>query len=150
MSGLAEVALRDLQNRLLQFAENHGFPFARVFLDSISIKNVKNEAKVSGNLVIERGQFVTFEQLELVQPDSGKVNISENFLIQYLDFKKGEPFSAERVRNISRRLNELSFLRELRPTVVSFTQVGAKLKLFLGEKGKKSVSPCSFADNCDR
>ncbi|MFM2268262.1 MAG: hypothetical protein RL757_1703 [Bacteroidota bacterium] len=127
-------ALRDLQNRLLQFAENHGFPFASVFLDSVSIKNVKNEAKISANLVIKKGQFVSFEQLELVQPDSGKVNISEKFLIQYLDFKKGEPFSAERVRDISRRLGELVFLRELRPTTVSFTQVGAKLKLFLGEK----------------
>jgi hemolysin activation/secretion protein len=64
----------------------------------------------------------------------GNANISDQYLLQYLDLRPGTPYSEKRVRNIRRRIEELPFLKEKRDVVVTFQGDKATVNLFLEKK----------------
>jgi len=118
--------LKNLQEKLLSYAENNGFPFAQIWLDSIRI----NDNQIAARLHMKRNQAIVFEAIS-VETDA---NISANYLSGYLGIKPGDVYDESKVKKISSRIRELAFIEEERPPNVTFIKDKATVNLFLKNK----------------
>lgn len=125
--------LQKTQERILQQAENNGFPFAKVYLDSLEFNESpisSHQSPITAKLFLHKGPLVLFDSLTV----EGDAKISKNYLRQYLGIKAGEPYSRQRVLKIRQRVQELPFLQEKKNALVTFREGTANLKLFLEKK----------------
>ncbi len=140
----------DIEKKILDFAENHGFPFAKIWIDSFQIlPNGKGKKSATAKIFCQKGHFITLDTLSLeptiIATEGGKkmdtldIRISKKFLANYLDFQEGALYSAQKMRLVSARLAELPYLREVRPATVRFEGDKAILVLYLAER-KASVA----------
>jgi outer membrane protein assembly factor BamA len=121
----SEIA--DIEYKLLTYAEDNGYPFAQVWLDSLRI----NDGKMSAALMMRTGEVFRFDTLNT----EGLARVSPKFLQNYLSLKKGELFNRSKVLSISQRIAELPFLQERKKPTVSFLEDRtAVLNLFLDPK----------------
>jgi len=118
ISGLAESVLVNLENR--------GHPFAKFYLDSLSV----DSTQISSNLIIERGPAVKFDSLEII----GNLRVNEHFIANYLNIKEGSDYSEKAFLTISEKLKDLGFLSETRPPEIRFNKSHTKMVLFLASK----------------
>lgn len=116
------------QQQLLNYMENNGYPFAKIFLDSISIDN--NE--LTGILKIDRGPLYKIDSIRIF----GNAKISNDFLARYLNIPNGTIYKKEKLQSISKRLLELPYVVEQQPWKLTLLGTGSVLDLYL--KPKKS------------
>jgi outer membrane protein assembly factor BamA len=116
-----------VSEQLLEWAENNGYPFARVWLD---IREIDESGDVSGNFMMDKG---TLQKIDTVRI-SGDVKISRSFLLRYLELKQGDVYNEKKLRNVSNRLKELPFLAPATPWTFEFTTSQNSLDLYLREK----------------
>ncbi|MGY6561176.1 MAG: BamA/TamA family outer membrane protein [Luteibaculaceae bacterium] len=112
-----------LSENIVSFYENNGYPFAAVSLDSINI----NDNEISASLNLTKNTFYKIDSVIV----KGEEVVAERFLLNYLNITLGMPYSEQVVRNIERRLQELPFLRQVRPFEVFFSQSETKIYLYL-------------------
>ncbi len=115
-----------LMARILNYYEDHGYPFTKVNLDSISI----NDNIISASLKVDKNKPETIDSIVVV----GTLKISPNYLYGYLGIKPGDLYDEAKVEAISTRIKALPFLAELRPLQVVFIQDKAKIVLYLAKK----------------
>lgn len=126
---LSPKQISRVTRKLLEWAENNGYPFAQVALrldDSGSVERLR------GHLLLDKGSFERLDTIEI----KGDVKVSRDFILNYLDIRQGAPYNEQKLRTISARLRELSFLQERSPWSVKFSEEGNALTLDL--TGKKS------------
>lgn len=111
---------------VLNYFQNNGYPFAQVWLDSLTERNTTLQAK----LFVNPGKEITIDTLRLV--GSGK--LTESFLSSYLTLKKNDLYSEEKVKNIAKRLNNLSFITLPKPPEIVFSGDDAKINLFIDKQ----------------
>lgn len=119
---------RQLQERLLDYYENNGYPFAKIQLDSFRIE----KEQLSAQLKIDRGPFYRIDSIRMY----GEGKISNVFMQRYLDIKNGSPYQKEKLKNINQRLLELPYLQQQEPWTLTMLGTGSVLNLYL--KPKKS------------
>lgn len=115
-----------LQKKLVTRAGDLGYPFARVFLDSISIEN----GQVAGSFFLTKGPFIRFEALEV----EGSLQLSDRFLARYLGIREGEPYNESLVKKAKNRLAELPFVKIKKDPLVIFGGSSAKVGMHLDKK----------------
>jgi hypothetical protein len=115
-----------LQERILIYCENNGFPFAQIKLDSVRIVQNKMYARLSLNKNTE----VKVDSIVM----KGNPKITPIYLYSYLSIKPGSTYNEQLVRQISNRIKELSFLREVKPFEVAFNEKNSKIYLYLENK----------------
>ncbi|MBK8555832.1 MAG: hypothetical protein IPL65_08695 [Lewinellaceae bacterium] len=120
---------RFLQQReaVLQQAENNGFPFAVVSLDSLSLQP---DGGAEALLQIERNKYVRFREIKI----NGDVRLPQAYLPAYLGIRPGAPYNASRVRQTPDRLRELLFVESTGPPSVRFSGDEATVNLALKKK----------------
>lgn len=116
-----EVTL--LKSGLAKHFADHGYPFAKVGMDSV----IFEEGKMSGTLVTNPGPFIIFDSFNL----TGFNIVSGHFLTQYLQIKRGQPYSHSKVEQINTKLNALNFMKAATPPTVFFINNQAKVNLNL-------------------
>lgn len=89
---------------LLQAAENRGYPFARLWLDSVEL----NGQQFSATLRLEPGRTVTYDSLRI----AGDLPLKPWVLARYLQLREGEVFDERQVQQINRRINALPYARQ--------------------------------------
>jgi outer membrane protein assembly factor BamA len=114
--------IRQLNERILRWYENNGYPFASVRFDSVGI----GSNSISATLHVEKNILVKMDSVLL----KGKGGISPVYIYNYIGIKPGDLYNESKVRVISNRLRELPFLRETRPFEVQFTEKMTKLILY--------------------
>jgi len=122
----------DLQNRLLNYLENNGYPFARIYLDDYQ----KTGDSVSASLKLEKGPLYKIDSIRIY----GDAKISAVFLQRYLDLPNGTIFSRQKLSGISGRIAELSYVQEERPYNLSLLGTGSVLNLYLKQKKSSQVN----------
>jgi outer membrane protein assembly factor BamA len=120
--------LRAWQEKALNYLENHGYPFAKVQLDSMQIA----DEGVQAILKIERGPLYKIDSIRVF----GDIKISNFFLQKYLSIENGSTYKKEKLMMVSSRLLELPYLTETRSWELNRLGTGSTLDLYL--KPKKS------------
>lgn len=120
-------ALLRLQGQILEQAENNGYPFAAIRLDSVQ---THPDGGVSAALRIERGAFFTFKEVKT----RGNVRLPGSYFPQFLGLRAGAPYSRARVLRIRERLNTLLFVEPNANPTVTFAGTEATVNLFLQKK----------------
>jgi len=112
-----------LNEKLLQYSENNGYPFAEVKLDDVLIENGTINAKLN----YKQGEKFLIDSIEI----RGTSKLNNKYVQNYLDLKKGEVYNEEKIRQASQRLKELPFVKSSRSPAVEFFDNGARLFLFM-------------------
>jgi outer membrane protein assembly factor BamA len=142
-------AIFEIEERLLNYAENNGYPFARVWLDSLVVQN----SEISAALMMTTGAVFILDSVHT----EGSAKISAGFLENYLDLRKGAIFSRSKVLKTAQRLAELPYLTERKHPSVSFTEIKTvRLNLFLDNRKASQwdflvgVQPTTSADGAQK
>ncbi len=120
-------ALLALERAVLEQAENHGYPFANVALDSILLTD---SGYVSAILQVLPGQFITFKGIKVV----GDVQLPAAYLPNYLGLRSGSVYSRARVLRLRDQLRTLLFVDMTSNPSVTFAGQEATVNLFLQKK----------------
>jgi outer membrane protein assembly factor BamA len=135
--------LRGFQENMLIYLENNGYPFAKIYLDSISL----TEDSVNASLMIEKGPFYKIDSIRVY----GSAKISNTFLQHYLDIPNGSVYNREKLLRISKKIRELSFVEEEQPSNMSLLGSGSVLNLYLKQRRSSQVNALiGFLPNNDQ
>lgn len=135
--------LKSFQENMLVHLENNGYPFAKIYLDSISLI----EDSVNANLMIDKGPYYKIDSIRVY----GNAKISNNFLQHYLDIPNGSVYNREKLLRISKKIRELSFVEEEQPSNMSLLGTGSVLNLYLKQRRSSQVSAIiGFLPNNDQ
>lgn len=118
--------VKRMQEKLITYYENNGYPFAVVKLDSIAI---------SGNS-IEAQLWLTKQSEEKIDSIiiKGTLKIAPVYIYSYLGIKPGSPYNEAQLKKVNTRIAELPFLRSSKPATILFTNKFNKLVLYLEKK----------------
>ncbi|MGB0932823.1 MAG: hypothetical protein ACPGU5_00980 [Lishizhenia sp.] len=115
--------LKQLIKKSLIYAENNGYPFAKIELTDASFK----EGNLYVSLTINKGPKMIFDEIIL----KGDSSIAKKYLVNYINIKENDNYSELKLRQISNRIQQLPFLKEIKAHEVLFTPKGVKLYLYL-------------------
>lgn len=115
-----------LKERIVEQAENNGYPFASIRLDSFAFVGHQLEAK----LFLDKGRPVFFDSLNW----EGAIKISDSYLRNYLGIQSGDPYSRKKILQIRNRMQELPFLKEKENVTIHFVEDKANVNLILEKK----------------
>jgi len=115
------------QRQILERAENNGYPFATVRLDSV---HLLPDGGTSALLTVDPGVFFTFVAPKV----TGGLLLPKHYLPRFLGIRPGTPYSRARVLRIRDRLNTLLFVETLANPTVTFAGNEARVNLLLQKK----------------
>ena len=136
--------LQTWQEKIVDYLESKGHPFAKVYLDSVQILE---DNKVSAQLQVVEGPLYKIDSVRVF----GNAKISHNFLQHYLEMPDGTIYDRERLQLISKKIMELGYVEEERPSDISMLPTGSVLNLYLKPKRSSQVNILfGFLPNSDQ
>jgi outer membrane protein assembly factor BamA len=139
----AEIQL--WQNRILNYLENNGYPFAKVYLDSLQFNKEKHPGRtkdsiaagqVWAKLKVNKGPVYKIDSIRIY----GNAKISNEYVQRYLDIRNGSIFSKEKLLRISKRMKELPYVEEEHPAKLVWLGSGSILEMYLKQKRSSQVN----------
>lgn len=115
-----------LVNKILVYYENHGYPFATVKFDSVLV----TASTISLSLNVSKNKMISIDSLLVL----GDLKVSKSFLHHYFQVKQGGLYNEEAIRNISQKLKQLPFAKEVKPIIVKLTDKSNKIYFFVSKK----------------
>ena len=135
--------LLQLQNRIVQYMSNNGFPFASVGLEQVEVR----QQKVSAGLVLRNGPEIRFEGISL-QDDSERISV--HFLENYLGINPNTLFGMDKVNGIKSRIRELPYLLLAEDPLLTFSAGKAAVNLhILRNKASRFDAVLGFLPSSD-
>jgi len=132
------------QEKILNYLENNGHPFAKIYLDSLQILEGNN---VSAVLKVNEGPLYKIDSVRIY----GNVNVSGNFVQHYLEIPDGSIYDKQKLQLISKKLQELPYLEEEKQSDISMLPTGSVLNLYLRAKRSSQVNILfGFLPNSDQ
>lgn len=120
------------QEKMLNYLENNGHPFAKIYLDSLQLE----EEKVRAKLKINRGPAYRIDSIRVF----GEVKISNEYLQRYLDIPNGSSYSKEKLLRVSKKIRELTYIEEEQPSSLTRLGTGSVLNLYLKPKKSSQIN----------
>src|SRR5690606_26709455 len=103
--------------------DNHGYPFARLWMDSVRIEG----KGIRAQLVLDPGAAVRINEVRI----HSEMDIAPAFLYNHLGIHPGDLYNESVLRNIDKRLRELPFLKSAQPWKMEFALDKNTLNLYL-------------------
>lgn len=122
-----------LRQKLLDHLENNGYPFAKLSLDSIELRN---EGTIAASMKLETGPLYKIDSIRV----NGNGRISNSFLQHYLDIPNGSIYKREKLLAISKKISELPYVQEQQPWDITMLGTGAILNVYLKHKKSSEVN----------
>jgi len=113
-------------NAIVGIFEAQGNSFTQVALKTISVK----KDLIHGYLSIEKSNIRKINDIVI----SGYDNFPETYLRYYLNVKKGSLFNKDELDKISRLINTIPFVTEIKPPEILFTKDSTIIYLYLKKK----------------
>jgi outer membrane protein assembly factor BamA len=130
-----------LVRRILNFAENNGYPFAEVGLDSILFGD---QHGISASLLVFPNRYFVMDTISL----EGDAKVSKKFLYSYLGFHPGEPYRENAIAKMAERLRMLPFIKSEIRSKVYFSGKKVRVVLNLNERKTDQIDGIvGFAPN---
>ncbi|MBL0145076.1 MAG: BamA/TamA family outer membrane protein [Chitinophagaceae bacterium] len=124
--------LQFVQQRLLNYYENNGHPFAAVYLDSVNLKG----DSINALLKIKKGVLYKIDSIR----QYGSAKMSNKFLQHYLDIYNGSVYSKVKLLQISKLLLNLPYIQEVQPNDITMLGSGSVVNLYLAAKKSSQIS----------
>ena len=124
--------LQLLQTRLLGYYEKTGYPFAAVYLDSISI----SDDRVSATLKADKSVLYHVDSIRVI----GKVNLRKKFLEHYLGIPGGSIYNRNVLNLVDKRISELTYVSQVQPSDITMLGNGSVLNLYLATRPSSQVN----------
>ena len=102
---------------------NNGYPFVRIKL----IEHIWDGDQLSVKLDVNTGKFDNWSKINV----RGDSSISPKYISNLLNIRIGDPYSEKEVALISSRINQVSFLKEIKSSEILFTNEGVELFLYV-------------------
>jgi outer membrane protein assembly factor BamA len=118
--------LQAIQIAVLGYYEKNGYPFAEVFLDSITLQ----DEKIKAILKVKQGPLYHIDSIRVY----GKAKISKTFLNHYLGIPKGSVYNKEKLEQVSNKIIQLPYLQEVQQNDITMLGTGSVLNLYLEPK----------------
>ncbi|OYU96298.1 MAG: hypothetical protein CFE21_07830 [Bacteroidetes bacterium B1(2017)] len=116
--------------QILSYAQNNGYPFASISLDSIIIDTLGVNASIN----LQKNSLTFFDSIDF----GGTARMKKSFLQNYANIKPGMIYQEDALKNLDSRLSELSYVQVVRPLGVYF--YGNKAKPYVYIDSKKASS----------
>lgn len=117
---------QNLLNKILFYYENSGYPFAQVNPTVFEIQ----DSLFNTSLLVEKGNFYSIDSIIV----KGDAKIATNYLKRVLRIENGIPFNQNKINSISKKINDLRFLSEIKPAEIEFRDKRVDLYLYLQNK----------------
>lgn len=119
-------SVKRVQEKLITYYENNGYPFASVKLDSIVISG----EMISAKLKLTKNKEIRIDSVVI----KGNAKIAPVYIYNYLGVKPGSLYDESQLKKINIRIAELPFVRAAKPASVTFTDKFNKLILNLEKR----------------
>lgn len=103
-----------LTHRIISWAENNGYPFAAVQMDSIAIEG----KQISATLSFDAGPLIVFDSIAI----TGIKDLKYKFLMSHLSIYKKKPYRQELIDEIPQRIKSLEFVELVQQPEVFFIE----------------------------
>ncbi len=120
-----------IYDKVLDFCENNGYPFAKIKLDNIEV----SDTSISASLVLDKSVYYSIDSISIL----GKAKLSQDFIHRYLDIAQHQPYSIAKLDAIDARLAELSYIKQTQPWSVTMLGDKAILNLYLAPKQSNEI-----------
>jgi outer membrane protein assembly factor BamA len=120
------------QQLMLDYLENNGYPFAKISLDSIVLKEF---SEVSAVLRVDKGPLYKIDSIRIF----GTAKISNDFLQRYLNIPNGSIYRKEKLEAITKKILELTYVQEQQPWNMTMLGEGSVINLYLKPKKSSEV-----------
>jgi outer membrane protein assembly factor BamA len=117
---------------LLVQSENSGYPFARVWMDSIR----REGDGLSAAMHLDRGKLVRLDSVVV----RGTARTNMRYLHAYIGLRPGDIYNEALVQRVERRIRELPFVTQRQRPYVQFSPELTKLFLFLDDRKASSIN----------
>lgn len=124
--------IRVLQERILDYMDNNGYPFASTTLEDVVFRSDSLIAR----LKVDRGPLYKIDSIR----NHGSATISSGFLQQYLSIKNGSAYNKDRLSQVGNKLRELPYVQEKQPWNLTMLGTGSILNLYLDTKRSSEVN----------
>lgn len=121
-----------LQERILDYLENNGRPFGKVYLDSLQLQG----ETVQALLKVNQGPLYKIDSIRVY----GNAKIANSYLQHYLDIPNGTLYNKEKLRQVSAKINQLQYIEEERPSNLTLLGTGSVLNMYLRQKKSSQVN----------
>jgi len=111
------------EKKILDYLEENGRPFGKVYLDSIDLKS----NQVNAILKIEPGPMYKIDSIRVF----GDAKLNNEFLQRYLDIPNGSVYNKKKLERVSRLISELSFIQQEHAPTIDYLGTGSVLNLYL-------------------
>lgn len=133
MKGAMDFAsFQGWQAKILDHLEENGHPFGKTYLDSIQL----NGEEVSAVLQIHKGPLYRIDSIQVI----GDAKVTREFLQKYLEIPSGTLYNRKRLQNISKKLLDLSYVEEEKPSELNMLATGSVLNLYLKAKRSSQIN----------
>lgn len=126
------ISLQQQEERILNYYESNGYPFAEVSLENISISG----EKIAGDLIVKKGIFYHIDSIRIF----GKAKIKNLFLQRYLGISNGSIYNNQKLKEVSPKILQLPYLQEQQPWDVTMLGTGSVLNLYLQPKRSSEIN----------
>ena len=131
-----------MEQRILDYLENNGHPFAKISLDSVRVE----DDSVSALLRIDQGPPYKVDSIRIF----GSAKVSGTYLQRYLNIPNGSLYSKEKLANINKKLRDLTYVEQERPFDISMLPTGSVVNLYLKQKKSSQIyAIIGFQPNSD-
>ncbi len=124
--------LQILEEKMLNHLENKGYPFARVYLDSLQL----SDNKVSALLKVNKGPLYKIDSIRVY----GNAKISNTYLQRYLDIRNGSIYNKEKLSGIDKKIKELTYVEQEKASDLTMLGTGSVLNMYLKQKKSSLVN----------
>jgi len=118
--------VRNLQEKILNYCENNGYPFASIKLDSITFE----QNNIHARLALTKNTLVKVDSILI----KGNADVADQYLYNYLGIKPGDPYNESLIIKIPDRLKELPFVNITQSFKVIFLEKNCKILLYIDSK----------------
>ncbi len=119
-------SVKHIQEKIITYYENNGYPFASIKLDSIVISG----ENISAQLKLTKHSEEKIDSIIV----KGTAKISAVYLYNYLGIKQGNLYNEGQLKKVNTRITEIPFVRSSKPATILFTNNFNKLILYLEKK----------------
>jgi outer membrane protein assembly factor BamA len=124
--------LQQEEERILNYYEGNGYPFASVALENVEL----GSNKIAGDLTVKKGPLYHIDSIRIF----GKIKIKNLFLQHYLDISNGSIYNNQKLKQISSKLRQLTYLQEQQPWDITMLGSGSVLNLYLQPKRSSEIN----------